>query len=203
MLRIGPIRRHSRARLPPVAISTRHQPASCGSRGSGDGAFADGLAAWMGGQPQVAASAKRSAGIRGELDHFGVMAFLQGLLTVLRDAGHPGLVLVTGTPAFFDGPSGVQLLAPLAGRLATDFGTDARFDNPRAVQIRLPGFDRSALVALGAKVRDLFAADETGSRGRAGEDRRPRRGRQVVKTPTRGPGLNDEQGSPVNATRQD
>jgi hypothetical protein len=26
------------------------------------------------------------------------------------------------------------------------------------VQIRLPGFDRSALVALGAKVRDLFAA---------------------------------------------
>jgi hypothetical protein len=165
----------------------------------GDGALADGLAAWMGGQPQVAASAKRSAGIRGELDHFGAMAFLQGLLTVLRDAGHPGLVLVfdevetlqrvrgdvrdkalnalrqlidevdagrfpglyllvTGTPAFFDGPSGVQRLAPLAQRLATDFGTDARFDNPRAVQIRLPGFDRAALVALGSKVRDLFAA---------------------------------------------
>ena len=163
-----------------------------------DGALADGLAAWMGGQPQVAASAKRSAGIRGELDHFGAMAFLQGLLTVLRDAGHPGLVLVldevetlqrvrgdvrdkalnalrqlidevdagrfpglyllvTGTPAFFDGPSGVQRLAPLAQRLATDFGTDARFDNPRAVQIRLPGFDRASLVALGAKVRDLYA----------------------------------------------
>jgi hypothetical protein len=165
----------------------------------GDAAAADGLAAWMGGQPQVAASAKRSAGIRGELDHFGAMAFLQGLLTVLRDAGHPGLVLVldevetlqrvrgdvrdkalnalrqlldevdagrfpglyllvTGTPAFFDGPSGVQRLAPLAQRLATDFGTDARFDNPRAVQIRLPGFDRAALVALGGKVRDLYAA---------------------------------------------
>lgn len=164
----------------------------------GDAALADGLAAWMGGQPQVAASAKRSAGIRGELDHFGAMAFLQGLLTVLRDAGHPGLVLVldevetlqrvrgdvrdkalnalrqlldevdagrfpglyllvTGTPAFFDGPSGVQRLAPLAQRLSTDFGTDARFDNPRAVQVRLPGFDRAALVALGGKVRDLYA----------------------------------------------
>jgi hypothetical protein len=126
------------------------------------------------------------------------MAFLQGLLTVLRDAGHPGMVLVldevetlqrvrgdvrdkalnalrqlideidagrfpglyllvTGTPAFFDGPSGVHRLAPLAQRLATDFGTDARFDNPRAVQIRLPGFDRASLVALGAKVRDLYA----------------------------------------------
>jgi len=165
----------------------------------GDGALADGLAAWMGGQPQVAAAAKRSAGIRGELDHFGAMAFLQGLLTVLRDAGHPGLVLVfdevetlqrvrgdvrdkalnalrqlideidagrfpglyllvTGTPAFFDGPSGVQRLAPLAQRLATDFATDARFDNPRAVQVRLPGFDRAALLMLGCKVRDLYAA---------------------------------------------
>ena len=58
------------------------------------------------------------------------------------DAGRfPGLYLViTGTPAFFDGPQGVQRLPPLAQRLATDFTTDPRFDNPRAVQIRLPGF---------------------------------------------------------------
>jgi hypothetical protein len=166
---------------------------------AGDGATAEGLAAWMGGQPQVAASAKRAAGIRGELDHFGAMGFLQGLLAVLRDAGHPGLVLVldevetlqrvrgdvrdkafnalrqlidevdagrypglylliTGTPAFYDGPSGVPRLPPLAQRLATDFATDARFDNPRAVQVRLPGFDHSSLVALGSKVRDLYAA---------------------------------------------
>ena len=52
------------------------------------------LAAWLGGQPHVAAAAKRSAGIRGDLDHFGALGFLQGLLTVLRDAGHPGLLLV-------------------------------------------------------------------------------------------------------------
>src|SRR5699024_4767348 len=48
-------------------------------------------------------------------------------------------------------------LAPLAGRLATDFTTDARFDNPRAVQLRLTGFDQEALVELGAKVRDVYA----------------------------------------------
>jgi hypothetical protein len=54
----------------------------------GDGATADGLAAWLGGQPHVAAS----AGVGGELDHFGAMGFLQGLLTVLRDSGHPGLL---------------------------------------------------------------------------------------------------------------
>ena len=161
-------------------------------------ATADALAAWLGGQPHVAASAKRSAGIRGELDHFGAMGFLQGMLEVLRDAGHPGLLLVldevetlqrvrgdvrdkalnalrqlldeidsgrypglflmiTGTAAFYDGTSGVTRLPPLAQRLATDFSTDPRFDNPRAVQIRLPGFDRGALLALGGKVRDLYA----------------------------------------------
>jgi len=165
---------------------------------AGDAATADALAAWLGGQPHVAAAAKRSAGIRGELDHFGAMAFLQGLLEVLRDAGHPGLLLVldevetlqrvrgdvrdkalnalrqlldeidagrypglfliiTGTPAFYDGPSGMPRLPPLAQRLTTDFSTDPRFDNPRAAQLRLPGFDRDALVTLGAKVRDLYA----------------------------------------------
>jgi hypothetical protein len=146
-----------------------------------------------------AAAAKRAAGIKGDLDHFGAMAFLQGLLLVLRDAGHPGLLVVldevetlqrmrsdvrdkalnalrqlmdeidagrfpglylvlTGTPAFFEGPSGVPRLPPLAQRLATDFTTDARFDNPRAVQIRLPGFTQDSLVEVGGRVRDLYAA---------------------------------------------
>lgn len=163
-----------------------------------ESATADALAAWLGGQPHVAAAAKRAAGVRGDLDHFGAMAFLQGLLLVLRDAGHPGLLLVldevetlqrmrgdvrdkalnairqlvdevdsgrfpglylmiTGTPAFFEGPSGVPRLPPLAQRLAADFATDARFDNPRAVQVRLAGFDQTALVAVGTKVRDLYA----------------------------------------------
>lgn len=166
---------------------------------AGDSGTADALAAWLGGQPHVAAAAKRAAGVRGDLDHFGAMGFLQGLLLVLRDAGHPGLLVVldevetlqrmrsdvrdkalnalrqlidevdsgrfpglylmiTGTPAFFEGPSGVARLAPLAGRLATDFTTDARFDNPRAVQVRLTGFDQDALVELGGKVRDVYAA---------------------------------------------
>lgn len=150
---------------------------------SGDAATDDGRAAWLGGQPHVAASSKRTAGIRGDLDHFGAMAFLQGLLAVLKDAGHPGLLVVldevetlqrvrgdvrdkalnalrqlidevdsdrypglylviTGTPAFFEGPSGLKRLPPLAQRLHTDFTTDARFDNPRAVQVRVTGFTK-------------------------------------------------------------
>jgi hypothetical protein len=163
-----------------------------------DAATAEALIAWLGGQKSVAASARRAAGVRGELDHFAALGFLQGLLTVLRDCGHPGLLLVldeaetlqrvrgdvrekglnairqlldeidagrfpglfliiTGTPAFFDGQQGVQRLPPLAQRLATDFTADARFDSPRAVQLRLRGFDLDRLVELGSKVRDLYA----------------------------------------------
>lgn len=160
---------------------------------------AEAILAWLGGQPNVAAAARRAAGVRGDLDHFGALGFLQGLLTLLRDSGHPGLVLVldevetlqrvrsdardkalnslrqlidevhagrfpglylviTGTPAFYEGPQGVQRLAPLAQRLSTDFMDDARFDNPRAIQIRLTGFTLDSLGELGRRVRDLYVA---------------------------------------------
>ncbi|MFF3261395.1 BREX system ATP-binding domain-containing protein [Streptomyces sp. NPDC002932] len=62
-----------------------------------------------------------------------------------------------GTPALYEGQQGVQRLAPLAQRLATDFTTDPRFDNPRAVQVRLPGFTQDSLVGLGITIRDLYA----------------------------------------------
>jgi hypothetical protein len=61
---------------------------------SGDQATADAVLAWLGGQPNVAAAAKRSVGVKGEIDHFGAMSFLQGLLTILRDSGRSGLVLI-------------------------------------------------------------------------------------------------------------
>lgn len=64
------------------------------ARAIGDTALADGIAAWLAGQPNVAASSKRQVGVKGDIDHFGAMSFLQGLLTVLRDSGHAGLYLV-------------------------------------------------------------------------------------------------------------
>jgi hypothetical protein len=172
---------------------------------TGDRVTAEALAAWLGGQPHVAAAARRVAGVKGELDHFAALSFLQGLLTVLRDSGHPGLVLVldevetlqrvrsdardkalnalrqlvdevyagrfpglflmiTGTPAFFDGPQGVQRLAPLAQRLATHFDPDPTYDNPRAVQLRLPGFTIDSLVALGTRVRDIYGGNRVRER---------------------------------------
>ena len=170
------------------------------ARAEDDAATADGLIAWLAGQPHVGAAAKKTAGIKGEVDHFAALSFLQGLLTVLRDSGYAGLVLVldeietlqrvrgdvrekglnalrqlvdevdagrfpglylviTGTPAFYDGPQGIRRLEPLAQRLHVDFQTDARFDSPRAVQVRLPGFTHDRLVEVGRTIRDLYARD--------------------------------------------
>jgi P-loop Domain of unknown function (DUF2791) len=179
---------------PPFATAMRAHRAALVA---GDIALADGILAWIGAQPNVPAAVKRAAGVKGEIDHFGAMSFLQGLLVVLRDSGHAGLVLIldevetlqrvrtdvrekslnamrqlideidggrfpglyvviTGTPAFYDGPQGAQRLAPLAQRLHTDFSGDARFDNPRAVQVRLPNFDFERLVLVGVRVRDIY-----------------------------------------------
>ena len=83
----------------------------------------------------------------------------QQLMDEVDSGRYPGLyLLMTGTPAFYDGHQGVQRLAPLAQRLQTDFATDARFDNPRAAQIRLQGFTPESLVELGSRVRDIYAA---------------------------------------------
>jgi hypothetical protein len=161
-------------------------------------AVADGILAWLGGQPSVGAESKRAAGIKGDVDHFAALGFLQGLLTLLRDSGLPGLLIIldevetlqrvrgdvrekalnalrqlidevdagrfpglylviTGTPAFFEGPQGVQRLAPLAQRLHVDFTTEARFDNPRAVQLRLSAFTKDSLIEVGTRVTQLFA----------------------------------------------
>lgn len=165
----------------------------------GDNDGADGLVAWLGGQPHVAAAVKRRAGLKGDLDNFLALGFLRGLLAVLSDAGNAGLLLVldevetlqrvrsdarakalnalrqlvdevhdghfpglylliTGTPAFFEGRQGIQQLQPLADRLHTDFSRDPRFDNPRAPQLRLAGFDSDRLVELGIRVRELFCS---------------------------------------------
>lgn len=64
------------------------------AQSGGEQAIADGILAWLAGQPNVAANAKRFAGVKGDIDHFGALGFLQGLLTVLRDSGHPGLLVV-------------------------------------------------------------------------------------------------------------
>lgn len=170
----------------------------------GDRETADGLLAWLAGQPHVAGTIRRRAGLKGELDHFGALGFLQGLLTVLRDSDHTGLVLVldevetlqrvrsdvrekslnalrqlideidsgrfpglyvliTGTPAFFDGAQGIRRLQPLDDRIRVDFAGDPRFDNPRLPQIRLLGFQPESLLELGTRVRGIYTSGSPAS----------------------------------------
>ncbi len=59
-----------------------------------DHAIAEGLLAWLMGQPNVGASIKRAAGIKGDLDNRGASGFFRGLLAVLKQTGRRGLVLV-------------------------------------------------------------------------------------------------------------
>ena len=165
-----------------------------------DNATVEGLIAWLMGQPNVGASIKRKAGVKGDVDHTGALAFLRGLLILLRQTGSKGLVLIldevetiqrvrsdsrdkslealrklidsvydgrfpglyimiTGTPAFYDGPQGVQRLGALSQRLHVDFGKDARFDSTRAVQIRLLPFDEARLVEVGTRIRDIYPTE--------------------------------------------
>ncbi len=64
------------------------------ARLTGDHAIAEGLVAWLMGQPNVGAEVKRAAMLKGEIDHFGAGGFFRGLLEVLRQTGRKGLVLV-------------------------------------------------------------------------------------------------------------
>jgi len=95
--------------------------------------------------------------VRGDVRDKALNALRQ-LVDEVHSGRFPGLyLLITGTPAFYDGTQGVQRLAPLAQRLAVDFTTDPKFDNARAVQIRLPGFTQDSLGELGRRVRDMYA----------------------------------------------
>lgn len=191
-------------RLHAVSATTPHFAAALRgahtARVKGDHTVAEGLIAWLMGQPNVGNTITHAAGIKGALDGHSAAGFFRGLLEVLKQTGRSGLllvldevetiqrtrddarrrsllalqlfiddlvaqrypglyVLVTGTPAFFDGPLGVKRVPALAQRLATPFGADYRFDNSRAVQVRLHPFDVDRMIEVGTRVRDLYPSD--------------------------------------------
>lgn len=144
-----------------------------------DAALAEGLIAWLGGQPNVAAAAKRAAGVKGDLDPFGAMHFLAGLLTILRDFGRPGLVLVLDEVETLQRmradtrEKGLNALRQLldemdSGRYPGLFllvtGTSAFFDGPQGVQ-RLP--------PLAQRIHTDFATDPRFDNPRAVQIRLP------------------------------
>lgn len=84
---------------------------------------------------------------------------LRQLIDDVHGGRYPGLyIVITGTPAFFDGPQGIRRSKPLADRLHTDFSGDQRFFNPRAPQIWLTAFDLARMNTVGRRVRDLYVS---------------------------------------------
>ncbi len=213
--------RRDAPRSPPALRAYRQPPVA------GDARHRRRLLAWLGGQPHVAAAVKRAAGDQGRPRPLRRLGFLQGLLAVLRDAGHPGLLLVldevetlqrvradvrdkalnalrqlidevdagrfpglylviTGTPAFFDGPracsgcrrwpSGWPPTSPPTPASTTRGRADpaARLRPGLAGRGRRPG---ARPVRRGAADRDRVRA-----RGRRRLPRRPgRRGRRPAR----------------------
>lgn len=144
-----------------------------------DHALAEGLIAWLGGQPNVSATVKRAAGVKGDLDSFGAMHFLGGLLAILQDSGRPGLLLVLDEAETLQRmradtrEKGLNALRQLldeldAGRYPGLFlmvtGTAAFFDGPQGVQ-RLP--------PLAQRLHTDFATDARFDNPRAVQIRLP------------------------------
>lgn len=162
---------------------------------AGDEKTATSLLAWLGGQPQVGAAAKRAAGIRGDVDHFAALGFLQGLLVILREAGFPGLVVVLDELETLQRVRGDirekslnalrQILDELDGGrfpglylIAT--GTPSFFEGPMGVQRLQPlagrlqvdfatdeRFDNPRAVQIRLRAFDLPQLEEVGRRVRA------------------------------------
>jgi hypothetical protein len=83
---------------------------------------------------------------------------LRTLIDAIGDNAYPGLyILITGTPAFFDGPRGVQRAPALAMRLP--WNPTPGFVNAKAVQIGLEPFSIEKMIEVGQKVRDLYPSD--------------------------------------------
>jgi hypothetical protein len=61
---------------------------------AGEFAVAQGLLAWLAGQPHVDRSITSRAGVKGNIDGQAALTFLRGVLVLLRQTGYAGLVLV-------------------------------------------------------------------------------------------------------------
>lgn len=60
----------------------------------GNLADAGALVSWLSGSANVAAAAKKRAGVKGEIGSQEAMDYLRGILEILKAAGHPGWVIV-------------------------------------------------------------------------------------------------------------
>lgn len=87
---------------------------------------------------------------------------LNGIRQISDAAGSYNRLLwvFTGTPEFFDSRQGVAGLSALHDRIR--FSSDGKFASPRQPQLLLKPFDRSRLIGVATKLRDLYPSEHAG-----------------------------------------
>lgn len=128
----------------------------------GDISKAGHLLSWLSGSPNVSAQAKKSAGIKGEIDSKTALTYLKGILSILNSAGYKGLVIVldemetilrerrdvreksmTGLRQITDAVESFK------GSLWIFTGTEEFFDSPKGVRGLQPLHDRIGFQKIG------------------------------------------------------
>ncbi|EOQ90724.1 P-loop protein, PF10923 family [Leptospira yanagawae serovar Saopaulo str. Sao Paulo = ATCC 700523] len=128
----------------------------------GDVAKSGQLLSWLSGSPNVSAQAKKSAGIKGEIDSKTALTYLKGILSILNSAGYKGLMIVldemetilrerrdvreksmTGLRQITDAVEGFR------GSLWVFTGTEEFFDSPKGVKGLQPLHDRIGFQRVG------------------------------------------------------
>lgn len=122
---------------------------------AGKGREAGGLLSWLSGSENVSASEKKAAGIKGDITSTDAMAYLQGIVQVVKAAGYEGLVIVIDeaetilrmrTDVRGRSLNGIRQIIDASDRsnglLWIFTGTPDFFDTPRGVKGLQPLHDR-------------------------------------------------------------
>jgi len=131
----------------------------------GDYQTASSLISWISGSKNVAAGAKKKAGIKGEISSASAMLYLKGILSIIKKAGYKGLVIIIDeletilrTRSDVRGKSlnGLRQIIDAAkdfpGMLWIFTGTREFFDSKKGVAGLAPLHDRIKLASSGGFV---------------------------------------------------
>lgn len=113
------------------------------------------LLSWLSGSKNVAASAKKRAGVKGEIGGRAAMDYLRGVLAIVREAGYAGLLIVIDEAETIlrmrrdvrgKSLNGIRQITDMAsdypGLIWLFTGTPEFFDGPRGVKSLPPLHDR-------------------------------------------------------------
>jgi hypothetical protein len=131
----------------------------------GEAVEAGALVSWLSGSGNVAASVKKLAGIKGDIDSRVAMAYLRGVLEIVKAAGYAGMVIVIDeaetilrmrTDSRHKSLNGIRQIADASvdyhGLLWLFTGTPDFFDSRHGVSGLAPLHDRIKFMKQGTRV---------------------------------------------------